>query len=132
MPRSPTPEPLPRPRERRQRVQAAETGMAVLKGLARLGGRASLTALSAQVGEPPAKVHRYLASLSEEGLVSQDAGTHAALFMPMGAAALVIASGVADWVLVSRSGLAAGGRGGDAEPDHGQAADAGERTAAAG
>lgn len=75
MPRSPSPEPLPRPRERRQRVQAAETGMAVLKGLARLGGRASLTALSAQVGEPPAKVHRYLASLSEEGLVSQDAGS---------------------------------------------------------
>ncbi|GAA4348946.1 IclR family transcriptional regulator [Variovorax defluvii] len=70
-------EPMPteRPRERRQRVQAAETGMAVLKGLADLGGRATLTALSAHVGEPSSKVHRYLVSLGEEGLVSQDAAT---------------------------------------------------------
>lgn len=67
--------PAARVRERRQRVQAAETGMAVLKGLARLGGRASLTALAAHVGESPAKVHRYLASLQEEELVSQDAGS---------------------------------------------------------
>jgi len=64
-----------RPRERRQRVQAAETGMAVLKGLGRLGGRASLTLLAARVDESPAKVHRYLASLMEEGLVSQDAAS---------------------------------------------------------
>lgn len=63
------------PANRRQRVQAAETGMAVLKGLARLGGRASLTALAAQVDESPAKVHRYLASLMEEGLVAQDGGS---------------------------------------------------------
>ncbi|RYF80396.1 MAG: IclR family transcriptional regulator [Comamonadaceae bacterium] len=49
--------------------------MVVLKGLARLGGRASLTALAAHVGESPAKVHRYLASLQEEGLVAQDAGS---------------------------------------------------------
>lgn len=85
MPDDPTPprkhaagaraEAAPRPRERRQRVQSAETGMAVLKGLARLGGRASLTALAAHVGESPAKVHRYLASLVEEGLVAQDAGS---------------------------------------------------------
>jgi DNA-binding IclR family transcriptional regulator len=67
--------PKPPPRARRQRVQAAETGMAVLKGLATLGGRASLTALSLHVGEAPAKVHRYLASLSEEGLVAQDTGS---------------------------------------------------------
>ncbi|RYF63987.1 MAG: IclR family transcriptional regulator [Comamonadaceae bacterium] len=66
---------LPPARARRQRVQSAETGMVVLKGLARLGGRASLTALAAHVGESPAKVHRYLASLQEEGLVAQDAGT---------------------------------------------------------
>ncbi|TDP72832.1 IclR family transcriptional regulator [Roseateles toxinivorans] len=65
------------PRARRQRVQSAETGMAVLKGLARLGGRASLTSLAAHVGESPAKVHRYLASLVEEGLVAQDAGSQA-------------------------------------------------------
>lgn len=68
-----TAEPAARPpRERRQRVQAAATGVAVLKGLSRLGGRASLTALAAQVGESPAKVHRYLISLLEEGLVGQD------------------------------------------------------------
>ncbi|RQO41413.1 IclR family transcriptional regulator [Variovorax sp. KBW07] len=70
-----SPSPATAPRERRQRVQAAETGMAVLKGLAHLGGRSSLTALSAHVGESPAKVHRYLASLMEEGLVLQDAGS---------------------------------------------------------
>lgn len=74
MTQAPEPLPLsPTTRERRQRVQSAETGMAVLKGLAHLGGRSSLTALSAHVGESPAKVHRYLASLMEEGLVLQDA-----------------------------------------------------------
>lgn len=73
-----SPEPIAAPapaRERRQRVQAAETGMAVLKGLAHLGGRSSLTALSTHVAESPAKVHRYLASLMEEGLVAQDAAS---------------------------------------------------------
>ncbi|WPG35986.1 IclR family transcriptional regulator [Variovorax sp. EBFNA2] len=66
------PVPSSPPRERRQRVQSAETGMAVLKGLAHLGGRSSLTALATHVGESPAKVHRYLASLMEESLVRQD------------------------------------------------------------
>ena len=61
-------------RERRQRVQAAETCLAVLKALAELGGRASLTAIGAAVDESPAKVHRYLASLMAEGLVEQDRG----------------------------------------------------------
>lgn len=68
----PSPITTPSNANRRQRVQSAETGMVVLKGLARLGGRASLTALAAHVGESPAKVHRYLASLVEEGLVAQD------------------------------------------------------------
>lgn len=63
---------LPTSANRRQRVQSAETGMVVLKGLARLGGRASLSVLAAHVAESPAKVHRYLASLIEEGLVAQD------------------------------------------------------------
>jgi DNA-binding IclR family transcriptional regulator len=70
------------PRERRQRVQSVETGMAVLKGLARLGGRAALTALAAHVGESPAKVHRYLSSLVEEGLVAQDPATQQYLLGP--------------------------------------------------
>lgn len=73
-PRAPSTAARPAP-DRRQRVQAAETGMAVLKGLARLGGRATLTALAAHVQESPAKVHRYLASLIEQELVQQDAGT---------------------------------------------------------
>ncbi|MBO9512516.1 MAG: IclR family transcriptional regulator [Variovorax sp.] len=65
----------PRVLERRQRVQSAEIGMAVLKTLAGMGGSATLSALSAQLGESPAKVHRYLASLIQEGLVDQEAGS---------------------------------------------------------
>jgi len=61
--------------ERRQRVQSAEMGMTILKALGRLGGAASLTAVAAAVGESTAKVHRYMASLSQEGLVSQDPAT---------------------------------------------------------
>lgn len=62
----------PRARERRQRVQAAETGTAILKALGSLGGRASLTLIASHIGESPAKVHRYLVSLTEGGLVNQD------------------------------------------------------------
>lgn len=68
----------PRPEriaDRRQRVQSAEMGMAVLKALARLGGAASLTAIGNAVDESPAKVHRYLASLMQQGLVAQDPST---------------------------------------------------------
>ena len=57
---------------RRSRVQAAGTGMSVLKGLSRLGGRGNLKALADHIGQSPAKVHRYLASLLDEGLVAQD------------------------------------------------------------
>lgn len=60
---------------RRQRVQSAETGMSVLKALARLGGDASLTAIAAAVDENAAKVHRYLLSLIQEGMVAQNAAT---------------------------------------------------------
>lgn len=62
-------------RDRRQRVQSASTGMLVLKELAAAGGRASLSALAARLGENPAKVHRYLASLIDESLVTQERGT---------------------------------------------------------
>jgi DNA-binding IclR family transcriptional regulator len=62
-------------RERRQRVQSASTAMLVLKGLAALGGRASLTALASHIGESPAKVHRYLVSLTEEALAAQEPGS---------------------------------------------------------
>ena len=63
------------PTARRRRVQSAETGMGILKALARLGGAASLTALAQAVDESTAKVHRYLASMVEEGLVTQDAAS---------------------------------------------------------
>lgn len=64
--------PLPSGRDRRQRVQAVSTAIAVLKGLANLQGRASLTGLARHLGENPAKVHRYLLSMVEDRLVEQD------------------------------------------------------------
>ncbi|MVW73239.1 IclR family transcriptional regulator [Bordetella sp. 15P40C-2] len=74
-PRDPNISPEPSGRGRRQRVQAAETGTAILKALGELGGRASLTLIATHIGESPAKVHRYLASLIAGGLVDQDAVT---------------------------------------------------------
>ncbi|MGV3653794.1 MAG: IclR family transcriptional regulator [Noviherbaspirillum sp.] len=65
----------PRTLERRQRVQSAEMGMSILKALGRLDGAATLTRVAAEVGESTAKVHRYMASLAQEGLVEQDPGT---------------------------------------------------------
>lgn len=92
-------------RERRQRVQSAQTGMAVLKGLARLGGRASLTGLAAYVGESPAKVHRYLVSLIEEGLVVQDTGTQQYLLGPEAMMIGVAAMRQADPVRIAEPAL---------------------------
>lgn len=62
--------------DRRQRVQSAETGMAILKALASLGGSSSLTAIANEVGESAAKVHRYLSSFMQEGFVAQNPATH--------------------------------------------------------
>lgn len=64
-----------RPASRRSKVQSAGTGMAVLKTLAAMGGAAPLTALAGRLGESPAKIHRYLASLVEAGFVIQDPAT---------------------------------------------------------
>lgn len=73
---SPVPEtPAPASGDRRQRVQSAETGMAILKALARLGGSASLTAIGKAVDESTAKVHRYVSSLVQQGLVAQNTST---------------------------------------------------------
>ena len=58
---------------RRRKVQSAEFGLAVLKGLADMGGAASLTALAEALGENPAKIHRYLASLKQADFVVQGA-----------------------------------------------------------
>lgn len=49
--------------------------MGILKALGRLGGAASLTAVAGEVGESTAKVHRYMVSLAQEGLVEQDPAT---------------------------------------------------------
>jgi DNA-binding IclR family transcriptional regulator len=49
--------------------------MSILKSLARLGGSASLTAIATDVQENTAKVHRYLMSLAQEGLVAQNPAT---------------------------------------------------------
>lgn len=49
--------------------------MSILKALARLGGSASLTAIASEVQESTAKVHRYLSSLGQEGLVVQNPAT---------------------------------------------------------
>lgn len=62
--------------DRRQRVQSAETGMAILKSLTNLGGSSSLTAIANDVGESSAKVHRYLSSFIQEGFVVQNPSTH--------------------------------------------------------
>src|SRR5690606_27251629 len=59
-------------RDRRQRVQAATTGMVLPKSLARPGGPARRPTLARHVDENPAKVHRYLVSMMEAGLVDQD------------------------------------------------------------
>jgi DNA-binding IclR family transcriptional regulator len=92
-------------RERRQRVQSAQTGMAVLKGLARLGGRASLSGLAAAVGESPAKVHRYLVSLIEEELVAQDTATQQYLLGPEAMMIGVAAMRQADPVRIAEPAL---------------------------
>ncbi|MEM8552644.1 MAG: IclR family transcriptional regulator [Pseudomonadota bacterium] len=50
-------------------VQSVETGVKLLKALAETGGATSLTELSTRVGMAPAKVHRYLASFVQTGMV---------------------------------------------------------------
>ena len=46
--------------------------MSILKALARLGGSASLSAIASEVQENASKVHRYVVSLAQEGLVAQN------------------------------------------------------------
>ena len=94
------------PVARRQRVQAASTGVAVLKALVRLGGRAGLTSLAAELCEHPAKVHRYLASFVEEGLVCQDAGSQQYFLGPEAIQIGVAAMRQADPVRLSEGSLA--------------------------
>jgi DNA-binding IclR family transcriptional regulator len=92
-------------RDRRQRVQSASIGMLVLKELAALGGRATLTALAAHLNENPAKVHRYLASLMEESFVTQDAATQQYCLGPQCISIGLAAMRVADPIRLSEPSL---------------------------
>ncbi|MEM0905804.1 MAG: helix-turn-helix domain-containing protein [Pseudomonadota bacterium] len=51
-------------------VQSVETAVKLLAALAKAGGPMSLRDLSAAVNMPPAKVHRYMVSCVETGMVS--------------------------------------------------------------
>jgi len=61
---------------RQQKVQAAEVGTGILKGLAELAPSTSLSRLAEHVGMPAAKVHRYLQALIASGFAEQDAATN--------------------------------------------------------
>jgi len=61
---------------RRQKVQAAEVGTDILKGLAELAPATSLSKLAEHVGMPASKVHRYLQALIASGFAEQDATTN--------------------------------------------------------
>jgi len=61
---------------RRQKVQAAEVGTEILKGLAELAPATSLSKLAEHVGMPASKVHRYLQALIASGFAEQDLATN--------------------------------------------------------
>jgi DNA-binding IclR family transcriptional regulator len=60
---------------RRQKVQSAEVGTDILKGLAELAPATSLSRLAEHVGMPASKVHRYLQALIASGFAEQDETT---------------------------------------------------------
>ena len=62
-------------RARRSGVQSIETGGDLLEAMVRLNVPASLSDIARVSGLPPAKAHRYLASLCEIGLTMQHAGS---------------------------------------------------------
>lgn len=59
--------------KRRAGIQSVEIGMRVLEALAELGGARPLAAVVRGCNLSPSQTHRYLASLSEAGMVLQDA-----------------------------------------------------------
>lgn len=60
---------------RRQKVQSAQIGTDILKGLAELSPLTSLSKLAEHVGMPASKVHRYLQALIASGFAEQDPAT---------------------------------------------------------
>lgn len=73
---TPGPEASPATPVRQQKVQAAEVGTGILKGLAQLAPSTSLSRLAEHVGMPAAKVHRYLQALIASGFAEQDPATN--------------------------------------------------------
>ncbi|MNO92808.1 HTH-type transcriptional regulator YiaJ [compost metagenome] len=75
----------------RGKVQSAEVGTEILKGLAVLAPSTSLKGLAEHLGMPPAKVHRYLQALIASGFAEQDPLTnhyglgHEALYVGLAA-----------------------------------------------
>ncbi|MCY1269998.1 DNA-binding transcriptional repressor YiaJ [compost metagenome] len=61
---------------RGNKVQSAEVGTEILKGLAALAPSTSLKGLAEHLGMPPAKVHRYLQALLASGFAEQDPATN--------------------------------------------------------
>ena len=76
---------------RRQKVQSAEVGTDILKGLADLAPATSLSKLAEHLEMPASKVHRYLQALIASGFAEQDEATNhyglgpAALYVGMAA-----------------------------------------------
>ena len=61
---------------RRQKVQSAEVGTDILKGLADLAPATSLSKLAEHLEMPASKVHRYLQALIASGFAEQDETTN--------------------------------------------------------
>lgn len=63
------------PADRRTKVQSVEVGMQLLIKLSCMGANVSISQLAAESQMPASKVHRYLRSLMNTGLVAQDPNT---------------------------------------------------------
>lgn len=63
---------MPRSSRSRPGIQSVEVAAAILEALAEAPAAAPLKSLAAAAGMAPAKVHRYLVSLTRSGLVEQD------------------------------------------------------------
>lgn len=64
---------LDRQPKKQSGVQSVAVGMRLLKALASIGGKATLNELAESVSMNPAKVHRYLVSLSDAGFTERTA-----------------------------------------------------------
>lgn len=96
-------------------VQSVETAMIILMAFAEVGGPLSLTEISQRTGIAPAKLHRYLVSLGDAGMIdhrksgSYDLGRAAATLGTAAIARVDVANRAADRLseLVDRAGCTA-------------------------